>query len=160
MSMLTTGLRAVGTVVDDAARFVASYFGSNPGVVASVGKRLGLGAMATPSAVIRSMKESPVTTALVLFELGEAGADLLSQLAGVSEEAKKVVEGLTFNADQPPSDEVSLEQLTAYKDELQMIKDVQRKLGFSIGDLIMLKNTLSLDMRFFKLYLQVKEMDI
>lgn len=154
------GVVTVGSWLSAAAARVAAWLAGNAGATAAIATRLGLKGSITPGKIAAMMKESPVTSALVLYELGDAGAELLAELTQMSEEAAKVVEGLTFQADPAPSADVSITNIQSYQDELALIRRVANRLGITVGDLIELKNVLDLDMRFYQLYVKLKELKV
>lgn len=124
-----------------------------PAVLTRVQTRLGI-ADAPISKIMTAVKESPVTAALVAWELGDAASEALKIFTDNSEEARALVDSLR-NWDPPPKEGVSITNLAAYKEEMRAIDRAAAAVG-GYDRLLNLRRVLEMDDSFFVLRAQLR----
>lgn len=124
-----------------------------PALLTRVQTRLGL-SNAPISKIVTAVKESPVTAALVAWEIGDAASEALKLFTDNNEEAKALVDSLT-NWDPAPKDGVSITNLAAYKEEMRAIDQAAAAVG-GFDRLLNLRRVLEMDDSFFVLRAQLR----
>lgn len=146
------------TVVLNGARALIGTMLRNPAnasMVSAASKRLG-GTQLSAARVIQAAKDNPVSTALVLMELGSQGAEALEALRAENAEVDELIATLGYVPDKV-SQSSSVLDITQFSDEFKTIDDAADVVG-GISNLLALKRALMIDPSVITLRLQVRDL--
>lgn len=105
-----------------ASREVISMGLKDPKLLASAATRIGMDASkATLSGVVRAAAANKMTTALVLWEMGAAGAEVLGELAATDPEVKDLVVTLEASVADSVSANPGVSSILQMEDEFKAI---------------------------------------
>lgn len=140
----------------EAAKKLESILAKQDGVVLErIGKRLGISDFSVPG-IMRQIRDNPVTTAMVAWEIGEAAKEIMD-LVREDASASSILEALqnSMRNDDAPEKNLSLSTLGAYADEMDCLDRASRAVG-GFDKLLNLKRALSMSDDFYVLREQLR----
>jgi hypothetical protein len=128
---------------------------ASPEVLAAIAKRVGMAGKLTGERLVSMAKDNKVMTAMVLFEMGEEGAELLGKLADADPEVRHLV-SLFGQKNDLPDDSTSVTEIGKYTDEFHAISAAIRQFG-SLERFMVVRRALAMPEEIIRLYLQVRD---
>lgn len=162
MSYLKVARLAVGEVMKRLPSVAGPVLRKSPEALARIGTRLGVdGAKLGVQGILNAAKNNKLTTAMILYELGTEGADLLADLR-INDES---VDQLVHVLDQEPVDSVNFAgnsgglngTLGNFTDEFRDLSSAIVHYG-SLERFLAVKRALQLDKETIALYIQTRSM--
>lgn len=142
-------------LLNRALAYLSKAVGSSgkPGVLGSIGQRLGLSAPSVGS-VLAAARNNKLATALAIYEIGGLVDPMLQELMAADAEVRSLVEALSFEEDDV-SDTSGAGDVTQFADEFSLISDGIAFCG-GMDRFMRLRNALALKDDTIKLYVNVK----
>lgn len=131
--------------------------GDDAGFWTRVGRRLGLAAEAsTKSRIINVVRNNKISTALLLYELGDAADGLLDEWVDLDPEIQQLIQGLHYVNDDPKKS-TSVHDIVNYADEFEVITMAIRQFG-SMSRFLAIRRAIGMPEDVISTYMKTREL--
>lgn len=130
--------------------------GSGSSAIPRIAQRIGVAGTASAGRLANLAKSNKLTTAIILWEMGDMGAELLNEMVAEDAEVKRLVELFGSEPD-VVEDTESVTDITRFSDEFAIISDAINHVG-TYERLLTIKKALALPDDVFKLYYTTRSM--
>jgi hypothetical protein len=128
---------------------------ATPQALANIGKRIGVQGALTGEKVLALVKDNKVMTALVLYEMGTEGAELLGKIKDEDPDVNNMI-ALFGSQNDLVADSTLLSNIGQFKDEFEVISGAIRHFG-GLERFMNARRAMAMDESVIRLYLQVRE---
>lgn len=157
MGRISGALKLSANLAAKVAKAVSRLRGAPPSTVAKVAKRLGMTKPTSAEKLITLARNNKFATAAILYELYGAGHEIVTDLIAEDESVAQLIELFGFQPDSI-EDTDSVADISKFAEEFAIIRDASAYVGGSFERLLAIRQALSLDIRIFELYAQMRQM--
>jgi len=146
-------------LLQEAAKHIGSWLGkADAATLRAASARIGANvATRGVGTVVNSAKENPVTAALLLFEMGALGSEMLDQLASSDERVAEVVDVLNAQKSDKVEEDDGVFDMGKFRDEFDDISTGVGIMG-SMNRLMALRRVCAMDESVLLAYVQTREL--